>query len=116
VNAPEPNGPTLAFTSNSSATIGLVRPSARPPTQWPVGPARAAVERCSSSRPSLRVNRRHRERIRNPCRNHRPANRAGITADGKTLIFAMIDGLENSNGLQNPDFANVMIGLGANAA
>ena len=28
----------------------------------------------------------------------------------------MIDGIENSNGLRNPDFGNVMIGLGANAA
>ena len=116
INGPQQNGPALVFTSNTSATIGL--PSS-------AGQATYAVAGWtgSSGNGTLLVVPPAGQGPPTSGTNTQPvpgtiAPRvgAGITADGQTLILAMIDGLEPGLGIQNPDFGNVMIGLGANAA
>ena len=115
VNAFQPNGPTLAFTANTSATISAP-PAAPPKTTYAVagwagtnGTGTLLVVP-SQSGPQVGSN------ILPASSTIAPRVGAGITADGTLLILAMIDGLEPNLGLQNPDFGNVMIGLGANAA
>jgi hypothetical protein len=116
INVAQENGPALAFTSNTSAAIGLM--SAVAQVTYAV-----AGWTGSSGGGTVLVVPPAGQGPPTPGTNTQPAPGtiaprigAGITADGKTLILAMIDGLEPSLGIRNPDFGNVMIGLGANAA
>ena len=87
VNASEQNGPALVFTSNASATVGLLSSASGQPMRLPDTRARTAVERC------LSCPRRFQASRPTPGTNALPAPGliaprigAGITADGKTLV------------------------------
>ena len=120
VNPGETNGPTLVFTSNTSATISLTSPpvtAAYAVAGWngggPGGGGTLLVvpPPPGGGQPTPGTN------TQPVPTTIAPRVGVGITADGKTLILAMIDGCEATPlGIENPDFGNVMIGLGANAA
>lgn len=116
VNQFQRNGPVLVFTSNKNATVSA--PSSAPSATYAV-----AGWAGTDGTGTLLVTPPSGQGPPTPGTNAQPAPSTiaprvgtGVTADGNILILAMIDGLEPVLGLQNFDFGNVMIGLGANAA
>ena len=109
-------GPVLVFTSNTRATVSA-------PSSVPSGTYAVAGWAGTDGSGTLLVTPPAGQGPPTPSTKVQPAPTTvaprvgvGITADGSALILAMIDGLEPTLGLQNYDFGNVMIGLGANAA